>query len=131
MSRCPGATLATFLPRLVKQPLHTRLLAISNIVRKVGELHEAGIIHHDIKSDNVLVTKTGRASIVDLELSGEPGKVYLREPLPQQRRQKKKYEIYAPEFLQCHRSGPLMDVYSLGVMFSYVLRFIPTPLFDF
>ncbi|KAK3859888.1 hypothetical protein Pcinc_034028 [Petrolisthes cinctipes] len=125
----PGKTLESCVPRLVRQPLPTRLRTIASIVRRLREIHEAGIIHHDIKSDNILLSEMdGVVSFIDFGLGGKLGKIWRNKRSRKTERQRE-FRIYSPEFLQCHPSGPHMDVYSLGMMLAEIIKFRPTSKF--
>ncbi|KAK4287432.1 hypothetical protein Pmani_039498 [Petrolisthes manimaculis] len=125
----PGKTLESRLPSFVRQPLPKRLRTIYNIVWRLREVHEAGIIHHDIKADNILLSEMdGVVSIVDFGLGGEVGQIWLKYPTRKRERNRNKFRIYSPEFLNCRPSGPHMDVFSLGVMLADIINmFRPTP----
>ena len=57
---CPvGAGPASWLPRSVASEIGSRLCA------GLGALHDAGIVHQDMKTDNVLVSRSGRVAITD------------------------------------------------------------------
>lgn len=61
---CPvGAGPASWLPRSVASEIGSRLCA------GLGALHEAGIVHQDMKTDNVLVSRSGRVAITDFGIA--------------------------------------------------------------
>src|SRR5947207_12473156 len=40
----------------------------TQIADRLAAAHEAGIVHHDLKPENVMVTRDGRVNIVDFDL---------------------------------------------------------------
>lgn len=92
------------------------LLLIRDIARVLAYVHGTGIVHRDIKSENVLLPRDGGVKVIDFGLAkgfaddaassnvtragqflGTPG--YL-----------------APEIIRSQVSTPLSDVYSLGIL---------------
>ncbi len=60
-------------PRAVSVPDPQRLrAAFRQLVEGVVTLHNAGLLHRDIKSTNVLVTTKGRVVVLDFGLASEP-----------------------------------------------------------
>jgi serine/threonine protein kinase len=87
----------------------------------VGHAHKAGIIHCDIKPQNVLVTKDGRAKVTDFgiarALSGSgitESEMVWGSPL-----------YFSPEQAAGEPPSPASDVYSIGVMVYEMLAGSP------
>src|SRR5688572_6455874 len=58
------------------QPLETQVRLLTEMLMALAYLHRRGVIHRDLKPDNVLVDSSGRVKVVDfglaLEASGKP-----------------------------------------------------------
>jgi tetratricopeptide (TPR) repeat protein len=89
--------------------------ALGQLVRALSAIHEAGKLHRDVKSSNVLVAREGRVVVLDLGLCIESGKggagqtisewVIAGTP-----------EYMAPEQAFGFPASPASDFYGMGVM---------------
>jgi serine/threonine protein kinase len=83
------------------------------VVKGLREMHRRGIIHGDLKPDNIIITESMRAKIIDFAQSGLT---------PQ---------YHAPEFPELFESKdqwrPSIDIYSYGVIY-WVLSGLTTDL---
>ena len=88
------------------------LQVLCKMARGLEDLHMKGIIHNDLKSDNVLVniTVSGRVSvaILDLGIARYTGTVWGCNGNPH------KYPWMGPEILKGGICSPASDVYGLG-----------------
>eukprot|EP00928_Gymnodinium_smaydae_P061466 TRINITY_DN4552_c0_g2_i1.p1 TRINITY_DN4552_c0_g2~~TRINITY_DN4552_c0_g2_i1.p1 ORF type:complete len:656 (-),score=52.63 TRINITY_DN4552_c0_g2_i1:374-2278(-) len=95
--------------------MHDALKSMEHLLLALVHIHEVGIIHRDVKPENVLLAYDGRAVLVDFGVSvhvsetermlgrcGSPGWV-------------------APEILKHHKYAPKSDVFSCGAVLYYVL----------
>jgi formylglycine-generating enzyme required for sulfatase activity len=99
------------LPRL---PLRERVALLRDVARAVGHAHARGVIHRDLKPDNVLVDGEGRARVADFGLAAGRD---LDRP-PRSGAMVGTPTHMAPEQVQGRRDdqGPPTDVWALGVL---------------
>jgi len=69
MEYCPGGDLFTHLRSLGTLPERVARQIIAELVLAVAHLHEYGIIHRDVKPENVLLDSCGHARLTDFGLS--------------------------------------------------------------
>jgi serine/threonine protein phosphatase PrpC len=81
-----------------------------NLARAVAALHRAGIIHRDIKPDNVILEGGGSLKLIDLGVVRMPG---LEDFPPAERPGTAAY--MAPEMFEGEAGNEATDVYALGV----------------
>jgi serine/threonine protein phosphatase PrpC len=86
-----------------------RLIAVA-LARAVAALHRAGIIHRDIKPDNVILEGGGSLKLIDLGVVRVPG---LEEFPPENIPGTAAY--MAPEMAEGEPGNEATDIYALGV----------------
>jgi serine/threonine protein phosphatase PrpC len=86
-----------------------RNIAVS-IARAVAALHRAGIIHRDIKPDNIILETGGSLKLIDLGVVRVPG---LEEFSPENIPGTQAY--MAPEMFEGEAGNEATDIYALGV----------------
>ena len=80
------------------------------LARAAAALHRAGIIHRDIKPDNVILERGGSLKLIDLGVVRVPGlEDFPPEAVPGTR------AYMAPEMLAGEAGNEATDVYALGV----------------
>ena len=114
-----GETLADYLKRMQKLPLHTALEMVRQVAVAIGYAHELGVIHRDLKPSNIMIDSSGEPVVMDFGLArringdeatlaghgavfGSPG--YM-----------------SPEQARGEPVGVQTDIYSLGVVLYLVL----------
>jgi serine/threonine-protein kinase len=94
--------------------LRRRVELLRDVARALGHAHALGVVHRDVKPDNVLVDEAGRVRVADFGLAGA---VNL-ERLTQTGAMIGTPSYMAPEQYEGRREeiGPATDVWALGVM---------------
>lgn len=90
---------------------------VIQICAGVGAAHRAGLVHCDLKPQNILVTQDGRVKVVDFGIAraleaataGDEGAVWATP------------QYAAPEQSQGHPVSPATDVYAIGVILYKML----------
>ncbi|XP_064106000.1 uncharacterized protein DDB_G0286299-like [Macrobrachium nipponense] len=85
------------------------LQALPDIARRLHEIHLAGYIHVDLKTDNVMVNKQVQPRIIDFGLAVKRGKKIKVWPNMSD-------SIYPPEYTRGAPAMPWGDVYSMGCL---------------
>ncbi|MBA8884657.1 serine/threonine-protein kinase [Dokdonella fugitiva] len=85
------------------------------LCRALGAVHAAGLLHGDVKPDNVLRERGGRIVLADLGAGGEPAHVnaLLRSTATP--------AFLAPEVLAGALRTPAHDLYALGGLLQFLL----------
>ena len=103
-----GVTLGEYKPPVPEHLLH-------DILDGVDYLHHRGILHNDIKPDNILINKLGHARIIDFGLSSSYDSIYTGVIGGSE-------GFTAPEILRGEGyAGASSDIYSLGLIIQLLL----------
>ncbi|MCK6501840.1 protein kinase [Myxococcota bacterium] len=94
----------------------------TSLLRTLARVHEAGVVHRDVKPGNVLVTADGQAVLLDFGLArGDAvGPTITRTGAVMGTPR-----YLAPEQLVGERAGPRADLYAVGVMLYEALAGCP------
>ena len=65
MEYLDGETLAEYLEEKKKVPIGEAIELLRPVIKSLGVVHQAGIIHRDIAPDNIMVTKDGQVKLID------------------------------------------------------------------
>jgi len=116
MEHLPGGNLR----RLIGQgnTAHEALVLLRQAAEGVAQLHRLGLVHRDVKPDNLLLRDTGELVLADFGLVTPAGAL---DPRAQPGAVIGTPRYVAPEQLQGAAATPAADVYSLGVLLHEML----------
>lgn len=80
------------------------------ICRGIHALHQRNILHRDIKSDNVFITRDGDVKLADMGFS-----VFLSEESQYRRTQLGTLNWLAPEIIEGQPYARSVDIWALGI----------------
>jgi serine/threonine-protein kinase len=118
MEYVQGTDLKTLLRRRGSLPIEESVGLVIQVCAGVGYAHRAGLVHCDLKPQNILITADGRAKITDFGIARALASIHPEEysdvvwGSPQ---------YFAPEQAAGVPPSPASDVYSLGIILYEVL----------
>ena len=123
MEYVPGRSLQQLIREEGPLPADQALRLATMVADGLAAAHRAGIVHRDVKPDNVMVTRAGIAKIGDFGLARRvlaTGDVELDNVIcgtP---------NYMAPELFQGHAASPTSDVYALGLcLYQMLIGWLP------
>ncbi|RJF71209.1 serine/threonine protein kinase [Deinococcus cavernae] len=102
----------THKPALVEER-QAFLLTLSHVLDALHFLHDRGLVHRDIKPDNIMVEPDGSAKLVDFDLSGP---AYEGMAMPTRIGTA---AFLSPEARRGDSLGPENDLYGVGVLLGW------------
>ncbi|XOV79623.1 MAG: protein kinase [Aestuariibacter sp.] len=131
MEYIEGVSLSDYLKRQ-KLNLSQRLLLFEQLLEGVKHAHQRGIIHRDIKPNNVVITKDGHLKLLDFGVAVLLSKAGIQDPAPNELRSQPLTLAYAsPEMMNNNAISTRTDVFQLGLVLyqciagEHLLRNIP------
>jgi serine/threonine-protein kinase len=100
-------------------PVEQALALGAEIGRALAAAHASGVVHRDLKTENVLVTRDGHAKVLDFGLALMAGAA--QDPLTEEGRVVGTWRAMSPEQARGLAVGPASDIFSLGVLLYEVL----------
>jgi eukaryotic-like serine/threonine-protein kinase len=116
MEYVEGETLRDRIRRGPLEPSEALDIA-AQVAAGLGEAHTSGIVHRDVKSANIMVTKDGRAKVMDFGLAKFAGGVSLTKS----RTTLGTVAYMSPEQARGERFDHRTDIWSLGVVLYEML----------
>lgn len=119
MEYADGVTLARLLHRGGAMDEERALLVAQQVARALDHAHKGGIVHGDVRPENVIITSDGVTKLCDLGIARRPliagddaeGGTLRRTP-----------DYISPEQARGHTEvGPAADVYGLGATLFHML----------
>ncbi len=118
MQYVDGESLSTIVENLGAMDPKDAAKVIAGMLRGLHHAHDAGIVHRDVKPDNVIVTKGDQAKLLDFGLATESeGSLQITKDgmvvgTP--------YYL-SPEQARGKKASPASDIYAAGVTLYYLL----------
>lgn len=111
----------SLLKTFLKMPMTNLLNVLCQVASALAETHDRGIIHGDVKIENVILSDGAIATLIDFGLSRweDPQQVSLKYPFGT-------YAFLAPEmWIPGNLVSPAIDVYAFGMMVHEGISGIP------
>lgn len=113
-----GVTLKQFIQTYsLKEIPELCCMIIWQIACALEHAHEKGIIHRDIKSENIMITTNGVIKLMDFGIAS----ISNDENLTQTGALIGSFAYMAPEIIQGHKASIQSDIFSLSVIFYWLL----------
>jgi hypothetical protein len=126
MALVDGQTVAATLAASKHLPLSQVVDLLQSLASALDELHSHGLVHRDVKPQNVMIDRSGRVVLMDLGIARSLDSTSVTQTgsslgTPQ---------YMAPEQARGQRVGPAADIYALGILSYHLLADRPPFLGD-
>ena len=115
MEYIEGEDLKSLLRRVGPLPEAKAMQLARQICQGLGAAHQAGVLHRDLKTANIMIDERGRARIADFGLAREQSRTDPQEDLVGSP------TYMAPEQLAMNQTSVQSDLYSLGLILAEML----------
>uniref|UniRef100_A0A3B4HAQ6 non-specific serine/threonine protein kinase n=1 Tax=Pundamilia nyererei TaxID=303518 RepID=A0A3B4HAQ6_9CICH len=123
MELCPGGNLMNHIYDKKRLDERETQKYIRQLVLAVEHLHRAGVVHRDLKIENLLLDEQDNIKLIDFGLSNCAGILGYSDPFSTQCGSP---AYAAPELLSRKKYGPKVDVWSIGVnMYAMLTGTLP------
>lgn len=112
-----GITLATYLKHKKVLPISEAVSCARQVLRALREAHEKGIVHRDIKPQNIMIMKNGQIKVADFGIARLPDKDRFR----MEDRSIGTVHYISPEQAKGHAVDQRSDLYSLSIVMYEML----------
>lgn len=109
-----GQTLTQWMFDNPKPQLEIVRVLVEQIAKGLQAFHRMGMLHQDIRPDNILIDRNGTAKIVDFGSTRVSGVIDDLPDMPDEILGTAQYT--APEYFVGERASPASDIFSLGVI---------------
>jgi predicted Ser/Thr protein kinase len=114
MEYVEGKRLSDVIAEQKRMPFDRAARVIREIAKGLEAAHGKGVVHRDVKPQNVLLTRDGKPRLIDFGLAREPGK---NTGLTQEGTMMGTPEYMSPEQVEGKKADLRSDIYSLGITF--------------
>ncbi|KAJ8266666.1 hypothetical protein GJAV_G00133230 [Gymnothorax javanicus] len=123
MELCPGGNLMNRIYEKKRLEEREAQKYVRQLVMAVEHLHRAGVVHRDLKIENLLLDENDNIKLIDFGLSNCAGILGYSDPFSTQCGSP---AYAAPELLSRKKYGPKVDVWSIGVnMYAMLTGTLP------
>jgi serine/threonine protein kinase len=113
LAYAPGEEMERWMGRRPGKP--RALQVFRQLLLALAHMHAKGLVHRDVKPENIIVAGTDEARLVDFDLSGPVAEAF-KKPL-----RVGTLPYLAPEQVLGQSPGPEADVYAAGVILYWIL----------